>query len=126
MVVVGGGITGLTTALLCKEAGFTVAVLEAARVGDGSTGSSTGKVTSQHDLFYARAIDTLGASATQRYADANQWAIGALEDLADRHDVDAYPQCTDWPGDGGLTGVMTARSGGLRGSGASSRPERGF
>lgn len=39
VVVVGGGITGMTTAVLCKEAGLSVAVLEAARVGDGSTGS---------------------------------------------------------------------------------------
>jgi glycine/D-amino acid oxidase-like deaminating enzyme/nitrite reductase/ring-hydroxylating ferredoxin subunit len=91
VVVVGGGITGMTTALLCKEAGLSVAVLEAARVGDGSTGSSTGKVTSQHDLFYATAIDALGAATAQRYADANQWALGALEELADRHGVDAYP-----------------------------------
>lgn len=90
VVVVGGGVTGLTTALLCKEAGLSVAVLEAARVGDGSTGSSTGKVTSQHDLFYANAIDALGGSAAQRYADANQWALGALEALSDRHGVDAY------------------------------------
>jgi glycine/D-amino acid oxidase-like deaminating enzyme/nitrite reductase/ring-hydroxylating ferredoxin subunit len=91
VVVVGGGITGMTTALLCKEAGLSVAVLEAARVGDGSTGRSTGKVTSQHDLFYATAIDALGASTAQQYADANQWALGALEELADRHGVDAYP-----------------------------------
>lgn len=91
VVVVGGGITGLTTALRCKEAGLSVAVLEAARVGDGSTGSSTGKVTSQHDLFYASAIGASGESAAQRYADANQWSLGALEELADRHDVDAYP-----------------------------------
>ena len=91
VVVVGGGITGMTTALLCKEAGLSVAVLEAVQVGDGSTGHSTGKVTSQHGLFYATAIDELGESVTQRYADANQWALGALEDLADRHGVDAYP-----------------------------------
>jgi glycine/D-amino acid oxidase-like deaminating enzyme/nitrite reductase/ring-hydroxylating ferredoxin subunit len=91
VVVVGGGITGMSTALLCKEAGLSVAVLEAAEVGDGSTGSSTGKVTSQHDLFYANAIDALGVSVAQRYAEANQWALGALEQLADRHGVDAYP-----------------------------------
>lgn len=90
VVVVGGGITGLTTAVLCREAGWTVAVLEARQVGDGSTGRSTGKVTSQHDLFYARAIGRLGEAAAQRYADANQWAVDATEQLADRHGVDAY------------------------------------
>jgi len=90
VVVVGGGITGMTTAVLCKDAGLAVAVLEAGRVGDGSTGRSTGKVTSQHDLFYASAIARLGAEAAQRYADANQWAIDATEQLARRHGVDAY------------------------------------
>ncbi|MFP4311275.1 MAG: NAD(P)/FAD-dependent oxidoreductase, partial [Nitriliruptoraceae bacterium] len=90
VVVVGGGITGMTTALSCKEAGLTVAVLEARRVGDGSTGRSTGKVTSQHDVFYASAIARLGDEAAQRYADANRWAVDATEQLADRHGVDAY------------------------------------
>jgi len=44
-VVVGGGITGLTTALLLAHAGRTVAIVEARHIGAGATGHTTGKVS---------------------------------------------------------------------------------
>lgn len=50
-VIVGGGVTGLSAALKLVEAGQRVAVLEAHRVGAGSSGRSTGNLygtTSQH------------------------------------------------------------------------------
>ena len=43
--MVGGGITGLTTALLLGRAGRSVALLEADHVGVGTTGGSTAKVS---------------------------------------------------------------------------------
>jgi glycine/D-amino acid oxidase-like deaminating enzyme/nitrite reductase/ring-hydroxylating ferredoxin subunit len=45
VVVVGAGITGLTTALLLSRAGKSVTVLEAEYVGHGTTGRSTAKVS---------------------------------------------------------------------------------
>jgi glycine/D-amino acid oxidase-like deaminating enzyme len=45
VVVVGAGITGLTTALLLARAGRSVAVIEARHVGAGTTGGSTAKIS---------------------------------------------------------------------------------
>jgi glycine/D-amino acid oxidase-like deaminating enzyme len=45
VVVVGAGITGLTTALLLARAGQSVALIEARQVGAGTTGGSTAKVS---------------------------------------------------------------------------------
>lgn len=44
VVIIGGGVTGLTTALKLIDAGKRVAVLEAHRIGAGSTGRSTGNL----------------------------------------------------------------------------------
>ncbi|HSP40512.1 MAG TPA: FAD-dependent oxidoreductase, partial [Gillisia sp.] len=44
VAIIGGGITGLTTALLLKNSGLKVAVLEAREVGRGTTGHSTGNL----------------------------------------------------------------------------------
>ncbi|HEX8270327.1 MAG TPA: FAD-dependent oxidoreductase [Flavobacterium sp.] len=44
VAIIGGGITGITTAQLLKEAGFEVVVLEAMKVGGGNTGHSTGNL----------------------------------------------------------------------------------
>jgi glycine/D-amino acid oxidase-like deaminating enzyme/nitrite reductase/ring-hydroxylating ferredoxin subunit len=70
--VIGGGITGITAAVLCKEAGLTVAVVELDRVGAGVTGYTTGKVTSLHGLIYAQVRSRFGEDGARAYAQANQ------------------------------------------------------
>jgi glycine/D-amino acid oxidase-like deaminating enzyme/nitrite reductase/ring-hydroxylating ferredoxin subunit len=44
VLVIGGGITGVTLALLLAEQGRSVVLLEAGRLGAGSTGNSTGNL----------------------------------------------------------------------------------
>ena len=44
VAIIGGGITGITTALLLKRAGLKVAVLEAKEVGKGTSSHSTGNL----------------------------------------------------------------------------------
>ncbi len=67
VVIIGGGITGITTAQLLKEAGFRVVVIEARKVGGGSTGHSTGNlyamveqgldtIKNKYDLETVRAV----------------------------------------------------------------------
>src|SRR6476646_9926376 len=71
VAVVGGGIAGLTAALALKRAGSTVAVLEAARIGTGVTGHTTGKVTSLHRLAYTDLQRSHGSSAARVSGAAN-------------------------------------------------------
>ncbi|MDN7023324.1 FAD-dependent oxidoreductase [Methanoculleus sp. FWC-SCC1] len=87
VAIIGGGIAGLTTALLLKEAGRSVAVIEAGRVAAGVTGHTTAKVTSLHRLIYRYLIDHFGNDGARMYADANQAAIEKIEALARRHGV---------------------------------------
>lgn len=75
VAVIGGGIAGLTAALALKSAGQTVAVVEAARVGTGVTGHTTGKVTSLHRLAYTELAGSHGEAAARTYGEANQAAI---------------------------------------------------
>ena len=50
--IIGGGLTGLTTAYYLSKAGKSVIVLEKDKIGNHTTGNTTGKITSQHGLFY--------------------------------------------------------------------------
>ncbi len=88
VAIVGGGIVGLTTALLLKRAGRTVAVLESRRVAAQVTGRSTAKITSQHGLVYADLIENHGLEKAQAYADANQDAIEQMAVIAASLGVD--------------------------------------
>jgi glycine/D-amino acid oxidase-like deaminating enzyme/nitrite reductase/ring-hydroxylating ferredoxin subunit len=86
VAVLGGGIVGITTALLLREAGLDVVLLEADRLAHGVSGHTTAKVTSQHGLVYARLRARFGAEGARTYAEANQ---AALEWIADRVASDA-------------------------------------
>jgi glycine/D-amino acid oxidase-like deaminating enzyme/nitrite reductase/ring-hydroxylating ferredoxin subunit len=88
VAVVGGGITGLTTAFLLQRDGARVAVIEAAHVGAGTTGNTTGKVTSQHGLTYASLRERHGESKARQYATANQQAIATVAALAEETSAD--------------------------------------
>lgn len=75
VVVVGGGIAGITTALLLKRGGRRVAVLEARKVAQQVTGRTTAKVTSLHGLIYADLVSRLGRDAARIYGESNQSAL---------------------------------------------------
>lgn len=78
VAIVGGGIVGLTAARLLKQAGRTVAVLEARRIGRQVTGKSTAKITSQHNLVYAKLIKKFGEAGARAYAEANEAAVAQV------------------------------------------------
>lgn len=89
VLVVGGGITGLTTGLLLAEEGRRVAVVEARRLGGGATGGSTGKLTSQHGAIYARLVDRHGEEVARTYGAVNEAAIALVRELVARYGIDA-------------------------------------
>ena len=85
MIVIGAGITGITTALRLQEAGARTILLEAGRIASGVSGQTTAKVTTQHGLVYADLTDAHGADAARRYAVANERALDWIADrVADR------------------------------------------
>ncbi|HUP26175.1 MAG TPA: FAD-binding oxidoreductase [Candidatus Limnocylindrales bacterium] len=75
VAIAGGGITGLTAAYLLKKSGLKVAVLEKNTIGSGTTGGTTGKVTSQHNLIYHSLQKRLGENTARIYGEANQAAL---------------------------------------------------
>ena len=88
VAVVGGGIAGITTALLLSEAGAEVALVEADRLAHGVTGHTTAKVSSQHGLIYDRLRSRFGADAARTYGEANEAALDWIARRAEHIDCD--------------------------------------
>jgi len=88
VAVVGGGIVGITTALLLTEAGAQVALVEGDRLMHGVTGHTTAKVTSQHGLIYDRLRSRFGADAARTYGEANEAALDWIAQRVERDGID--------------------------------------
>ncbi|MEV7756135.1 FAD-dependent oxidoreductase [Microbacterium sp. NPDC089180] len=81
VVIVGAGITGLSTAVMLAEAGVDVAVVDAGEVGQGATGASVGMASLLQGTTLASLRRHHPASLVRAYVDANR---AGLEWLADR------------------------------------------
>ena len=88
VVVIGAGITGVTTAHLLKEAGKSVALIESSGVGYGASGYTTAKLTVGHNLVYHDLIESLGEDVASGYARSNQEAIERIEAIVRDNSID--------------------------------------
>src|SRR4051794_11469249 len=82
VAVLGGGIAGLTTALLLKRQGARVAVVEAGRVGRGVTGCTTAKVSALQATVYSQIRRRHGRDVAATYAEASLAGVERLARLA--------------------------------------------
>jgi glycine/D-amino acid oxidase-like deaminating enzyme len=73
VVVVGAGLTGITSALLLKEAGCRVALVERGQVGGVDTGCTTAHLTPVVDARLDTLVSSLGRDHAQAVWDAG-WA----------------------------------------------------
>ena len=88
VLVIGAGITGLTTAVLLAREGAEVALVEAHRAGAGATGYTTAKLSSLHGLTYADLLSSQGEELARAYADANEAGIASVVALAGELEIE--------------------------------------
>jgi glycine/D-amino acid oxidase-like deaminating enzyme/nitrite reductase/ring-hydroxylating ferredoxin subunit len=88
VAVIGGGLVGITTALLLTEAGVSVALLEADRLVHGVTGHTTAKVTSQHGLIYDELRSRFGLDGARTYGEANETALAWIAERVKRDGIE--------------------------------------
>ena len=86
-LVVGAGLTGLTSALLLARSGRRVAVVEARHVGAVATGNTTAKLSLLQGTKLSRMLRLQSTSVVRAYVEANregqQWLLRFCSD----HDV---------------------------------------
>lgn len=87
-VIVGGGITGISTALRLSEAGQRVAVLEAARIGASNTGCSTGNLYGTVSAGLAQVRGKWGDDVTRDVAAMRMQAVDWVQETAARLGID--------------------------------------
>lgn len=93
-VVVGAGLTGLSTAVMLVRAGLDVAVIDAGEVGELATGGNTGKLSLLQGQRLSEIRAHHSASLTRAYVDANRAGMDWLIEFAEHAGV-PYERRTD-------------------------------
>ncbi|NLZ80371.1 MAG: FAD-dependent oxidoreductase [Clostridiales bacterium] len=90
VAIIGGGISGILTAYLLHQAGIEAIVIEANSIGSGTTGNTTAKITSQHDLYYHKLIKNIGKERASLYAKSNEEAIKSYERVINNEHISCH------------------------------------
>ena len=88
VVVVGGGIAGLTTAYLLSKSDKKVAVIEDGFIGSGETGRTTAHITHALDDRYYNLEQKHGLDGVRTAADSHTTAINCIESIVKQENID--------------------------------------
>ncbi len=88
VLVIGGGMAGLLTAYFLTQQGIDCIVVEQNRIGSGTTGNTTAKLTVQHGLVFHQLLKSMGWEKAQGYYLANKKALQTFGSLCETIDCD--------------------------------------
>lgn len=87
VVIVGGGLAGMTTAYLLAKAGKSVVLVEDGRPGSGETGRTTAHLTAALDDRYYNLEKAVGEAKSRLMAESHLAAINFIAETADREQI---------------------------------------
>ncbi|MCY3879752.1 MAG: FAD-binding oxidoreductase [Rhodobacteraceae bacterium] len=87
VAIVGGGFTGLSTALHCAEAGMSVQLIEAERLGHGGSGRNVGLVNAAAWLPPGKVMKLLGPRYGPVFLNRFSAAPRTVFDLIEKHQI---------------------------------------
>ena len=88
VVIVGGGITGITTAMLLQSAGKKCLIAEAHTLGFGTTGGTTAHLNTFFDTPYNKVIKNFGSKNAKLLAQGAKEAIALIKKNIADHKIE--------------------------------------
>ncbi|ENH97282.1 putative oxidoreductase ordL [Gracilibacillus halophilus YIM-C55.5] len=95
VTIIGGGITGITTAFLLSQQGVRVVLIDRNRVANGTTGHTTAKVTAQHGMIYDEFIQHFGTEYARLYYESQKEAMRQIESIIESLQIDCQYEKQD-------------------------------
>lgn len=87
VVVIGGGITGVSTAYWLRKYGVDVTLVEARGLAGGATGRNGGQIVSGPAVEYGEALKRFGPEAARAIYQFTLDTIAAIQDFIQEHNV---------------------------------------
>lgn len=88
VVIVGGGITGLSTAIKLQRAGKMCVLIEAQEIGFGTTGGTTAHLNTILDIPYYQIKTHFGEENAKKIAQLTKDAIDLIEGYVQEYSID--------------------------------------
>ena len=88
VVIVGGGIAGMSTAYLLSKSGKKVIVVEDGYIGSGETGRTTAHITHALDDRYYNLEKTHGQEGAHKAAESHTVATNLIESIVNEEKID--------------------------------------
>jgi len=88
VLIVGGGITGLSTALALQNSGRECLIIEAHSIGFGTTGGTTAHLNTFLDTTYDQIISDFGEKAAQLIFQSTAESITTIKKNIDEYNID--------------------------------------
>ncbi len=102
VLIIGAGLTGLTTAYLLKDSGYKIGIIDGTDAGYGVSGYTTAKITVQHEVIYDYLIKNFSLSEARQYLKANEEGFSLIKKIiadngiqCDYTEQDSYVYATD-------------------------------
>lgn len=87
ILIIGGGITGMTTLLYLLEQNKTVTLIEANKIGSGITNKTTGKINIMQEYNYQTIEKITNKQTTQKYLESQIYATEELKKLIKKYNI---------------------------------------
>jgi glycine/D-amino acid oxidase-like deaminating enzyme/nitrite reductase/ring-hydroxylating ferredoxin subunit len=88
VMIVGAGITGITTALMLQKAGKECIVVEAGTIGYGTSGGTSAHLNTFFDATYPEIESDFGEDAAKLVAESGKDSLSIIKDLIDVYHID--------------------------------------
>ena len=88
VVIIGGGMSGITLAYRLNNSGLKVALLEANTLASQTTGHTTGKVTYLHGAIYSELAKAYNINKAKQYLESNYEAFCEIKKIIDEKQID--------------------------------------
>ena len=88
VLIIGGGISGVTAAYCLVQRGIHPVLIEAQTLCSGTTGNTTGKVTLQHGVIYANLMEKFGIDVAREFARSQMDAIKFAQETICKHSIE--------------------------------------
>ena len=88
ILIIGGGITGISCAFFLKDINKTIALVDASKIGHGTTSKTTGKITYLQGPIYQKIKNIYGINSAKKYLESQKYASSLIKDIIINNNID--------------------------------------